>query len=147
DTYYVAQLGDQVIEQAHEGNDKVISSLSYTLPDNVENLELTGTANLLGYRNSLSNKLIGNSGANQLVGYDGDDLLDGREGADVMIGGAGDDSYFLDTQGYRVVVGTGIFAHYEYVPGDQVIEKTDEGNDTVNVSFSYQLGDNLENLR
>ncbi len=40
DTYYVDNVGDQVIELAGEGIDTVQSSISYTLGDNVENLNL-----------------------------------------------------------------------------------------------------------
>ncbi|WP_253907243.1 hypothetical protein [Herbaspirillum rubrisubalbicans] len=40
DTYYVDNAGDQVIELAGEGIDTVQSSISYTLGDNVENLNL-----------------------------------------------------------------------------------------------------------
>lgn len=40
DTYYVDDVGDQVIELAGEGIDTVQSKISYTLGDNVENLNL-----------------------------------------------------------------------------------------------------------
>jgi Ca2+-binding RTX toxin-like protein len=40
DTYYVDNLGDQVIELANEGNDTVQSKISYTLGEHIENLNL-----------------------------------------------------------------------------------------------------------
>jgi len=40
DEYNVYSQGDTIIEYANEGNDSVYSSISYTLPDNVENLYL-----------------------------------------------------------------------------------------------------------
>ncbi|WP_276572275.1 hypothetical protein, partial [Pseudomonas sp. dw_612] len=67
--------------------DTVISSVNRTLGDNLENLVLTGTADLNGNGNVLNNVLTGNVGNN---------ILDGRAGADTMIGGAGNDTYFVD---------------------------------------------------
>ena len=40
DTYYVDNAGDIVTEVAGEGTDSVLSSISYTLGANVENLTL-----------------------------------------------------------------------------------------------------------
>ena len=44
DTYVVDNAGDLVTENAGEGFDTVRVSFSYTIPLNVERLELTGTA-------------------------------------------------------------------------------------------------------
>jgi len=74
DTYVVDNAGDIVIENLGEGIDNVQSGISYTLTDNVENLTLTGTANLAGTGNTLDNVIIGNSGHN---------ILDGGVGAQV----------------------------------------------------------------
>ncbi len=38
--YYVDDVGDVVTELADEGTDRVISTISYTLGENVENLTL-----------------------------------------------------------------------------------------------------------
>ncbi|MFD2579562.1 hypothetical protein ACFSTD_15230 [Novosphingobium colocasiae] len=46
----------------------------------MENLMLTGTADIYGIGNDLVNRIIGNAGAN---------LLDGGDGADTLMGGAG----------------------------------------------------------
>lgn len=93
DTYIVDNNADQVIEQDRNGIDTVHASISYTLGQHVENLTLTGTANLGGTGNALDNHLIGNAGHNHLLGWGGNDILDGGAGNDVLIGGSGNDTY------------------------------------------------------
>lgn len=72
--------------------DTVESSVSFTLGTNVENLNLTGSANLSGTGNEIGNLLVGNEGANILSGLGGNDYLAGRVGDDVLDGGAGTDT-------------------------------------------------------
>jgi len=91
DTYYVDSTEDKVIEYANEGRDDVISSISYTLSDNVEKLALTGTDALTGTGNALDNFITGNDGNNNLYGYDGNDTLNGYDGNDLLNGNAGND--------------------------------------------------------
>jgi serralysin len=125
-TYFVGS--DQVIENVDEGSDIVISTVTYTLPDNVERLTLDGFGNLDGYGNNLDNELIGNPGMNRLEGLAGNDRLDGGTGADMMLGSTGDDTYVVDNV------------------GDQVIEASAEGADLVQSSISFTLGANVEKL-
>ncbi|MEW6133759.1 MAG: nidogen-like domain-containing protein [Pseudomonadota bacterium] len=75
DTYTVDQY-DTVVEKVGEGKDTVMSAASYTLGNYVENLQLTGTANINGTGNALNNILSGNSGNNILNGKLGIDTVD-----------------------------------------------------------------------
>lgn len=95
DTYVVAQGSDFVVEYAGEGFDTVLSSVAYTLDDDIENLTLTGERAITGTGNDLANCLTGNTASNKLTGGEGDDCLDGMAGADTLVGGFGDDRYLL----------------------------------------------------
>lgn len=119
DTYFIDTLSDTILEAAGEGTDTVVGAFSYVLSANLENLTLTGTANLSGTGNASNNVIIGNSGSN---------TLDGGAGSDTLRGGAGDDTYIVDTT------------------GDQIIENAGEGTDTVQSSATYTLGVDIENL-
>ncbi|MFA5904527.1 MAG: calcium-binding protein [Desulfobacula sp.] len=72
--------------------------------------------------------LYGGAGTDTLLSGLGSDYLDGVTGMDIMTGQGGDDTYYVDNA------------------GDQVIENADEGQDTVQTSVGYTLGDNVENL-
>ena len=74
-----------MIEKAGGGTDTIRSSVSEALSANVENLVLTGTANLKGYGNSGDNRLTGNSGNNVLEGKAGRDILTGKGGGDKFV--------------------------------------------------------------
>jgi Ca2+-binding RTX toxin-like protein/methionine-rich copper-binding protein CopC len=102
DTYYIDSLADSIVENVGEGIDIVITPLSYTLGNNVDNLTLTGAGNLNGTGNGLDNTIIGTmksagpGGQNVLTGGNGNDTLDGRSGVDTLIGGLGNDTYVID---------------------------------------------------
>lgn len=85
DTYIVDNVKDQVHENYGEGLDTVQSSVTYTLPKNVEYLQLTGSDNINGTGNALNNIITGNSGNNILTGGAGSDQLTGGEGADTFV--------------------------------------------------------------
>jgi Ca2+-binding RTX toxin-like protein len=90
---YVADMAtDVVTELADAGVDTVQASSNYTLGANIENLMLTGSANLNGTGNTLDNILAGNSGNNILISLAGDDQLDGGDGNDTLDGGVGQDT-------------------------------------------------------
>jgi Ca2+-binding RTX toxin-like protein len=128
DTYVVDNPGDTIIETSivTTAIDTVEASLSWTLGDNLENLTLTGSANIDATGNALNNTLKGNSGNNR---------LDGGAGADVMLGGAGNDTYVVDNIGDKV---------YETTTTTSTTDAG--GTDTVEASISYTLGSFVENL-
>ncbi len=75
DTYIVDRIGDKVIEDENEGIDLVQASSTYTLGDDVENIQLTGVSNISAVGNSLDNVLFGNAGSNVLNGGAGIDTV------------------------------------------------------------------------
>jgi Ca2+-binding RTX toxin-like protein len=91
DVFYVDNSGDIVTEYSWEGRDTVRSSVSYTLSQYVENLELIGSAGVAATGNGDYNSLTGNGGANLLSGLGGNDRLYGGDGNDRLEGGTGND--------------------------------------------------------
>ena len=73
DFYYVNNTGDVVTEAANGGYDTVMTSVSYTLPANVEALYMNGSG-LTGTGSSGANTLV-SLGANTLIGGDGNDTF------------------------------------------------------------------------
>jgi Ca2+-binding RTX toxin-like protein len=128
DTYVVNATGDVTTENANEGTDTVLSSITRTLGANFEQLTLTGTTAINGTGNTLDNVLTGNSAVNTLTGAAGNDTLDGGAGNDTMVGGAGDDTYVVNAT------------------GDVTTENANEGIDTVLSTVTRTLGANFEQL-
>jgi Ca2+-binding RTX toxin-like protein len=91
DLYIVDNLGDVAGEVAG-GVDTVQSSVNHILSVNLENLTLTGSADIFGTGNdSRANVIVGNSGANTLSGGFLNDTLNGGTGDDTLFGGSDDD--------------------------------------------------------
>jgi Ca2+-binding RTX toxin-like protein len=113
DIYYVDRLGDTTIEAAGEGIDTVISSVTYTLPNNIENISLSDSISFKLYTqsnatgNNLANTITGNSDANGLNGNGGNDVLSGNGGNDILDGGAGNDTLDGGSGADRYVGGAG----------------------------------------
>jgi len=120
DIYFVDDSGDVITENYNQGGDIVYSSVSYTLSDNVENLGLTGGAQIAGTGNSLVNLIIGNSSNNIING--------GTAGNDTLFGWLGNDTYVINHTGITVV------------------EMAANGTDIVQSQVTYELLDNVENL-
>jgi serralysin len=122
DIYYVDNIGDVVAESFNDalgGVDLVYASASHTLGYGIENLTLTGSANINGTGNGNNNIIKGNSGNNK---------LDGGLGDDNLAGGLGNDTYVVNSS------------------TDVVTEALSAGKDLVNSSVSRTLGANIENL-
>ena len=95
DTYYVDSVNDVISESTggvdDGGNDRVFSTVSYTLGDFVENINLDGYLSISGIGNSLQNNIYGNDFNNLLSGMNGNDVLKGMAGNDTLSGGKGND--------------------------------------------------------
>jgi VCBS repeat-containing protein len=155
DRYFVDSIGDTVTEDMSldegGGTDTVTSSVTFTLSANVENLVLSGAANINGTGNdgnnviggnALNNRLSGEGGDDRLSGNAGDDVLlggagadrlDGGAGSDVMAGGAGDDSYVVDNVN-------------DTVREQDEFGRDEGGVDSVLSTVSFALPDFVENL-
>lgn len=95
DRYFVDNIGDSVQEsEAAGGIDTVISTVSFALGANVENLTLDGRFGIDGTGNGQANRIIGNVAANEIRGKGGDDRLQGQDGDDRVYGGDGDDRIY-----------------------------------------------------
>ena len=140
DIYIIDSAGDialEVISGGAGGKDLIVTSLSLTAPDNIENLQASGLDAIDFSGNELDNILVGNDANNQLVGAGGrdtllgeagDDLLDGGLGVDTLAGGLGNDEYHVDAK------------------ADRVVELAGQGIETVYATSSYTLASNIENL-
>ena len=140
DFYLVDHSQDVIVEKTgvKAGKDSVQSSVDYTLALNLENLTLTGMTNLKG---------MGNDDKNLITGNDGDNLLDGKNGFDTLNGGAGDDTLLGGGGVDQLIGGEGSDTYQISSLEDKIIETaTDEGDDVVESSVSYNLGANLEVL-
>jgi hypothetical protein len=94
DVYHSKNAGDTVVEGENEGSDTIYADTTFTLPNHVENLTLTGSGNTFGFGNNADNILTGNSGNNRLSGGRGDDTLYGDGGNDLLMGGDGQDELY-----------------------------------------------------
>ncbi len=91
DLYHVDSAGDEIEEFFGGGSDIVLASVSFTLGDYVEGLELIGDSAISGTGNYRGNTIYGSEGNNLLSGLGGNDGLEGRSGNDTLLGGEGND--------------------------------------------------------
>ncbi|HWS25746.1 MAG TPA: Ig-like domain-containing protein, partial [Xanthomonadales bacterium] len=122
DIYIVDDVGDVVHDSGLFHSDEVRSSVSFDLrlAPTIEDIRLTGAADIDATGNEQFNLIVGNGGRNvltaiggdrlegdagddTLVGSFGNDVLVGGPGADLMSGGAGGDYFEVDDVGDVVV--------------------------------------------
>ncbi len=140
---YVLMDNDTTVHELNEddedsgGVDSIYVDTSFSLTDTsrgdveyIENLTLTGSADINGSGNALDNSIYGNDGTNWLLGdagsdvlygFGGDDVLSGGKGKDTMYGGLGNDVYYID---HKL---------------DVVTDAENGGDDEVYSKFSYSL--------
>jgi RTX calcium-binding nonapeptide repeat (4 copies) len=137
DVYVIDDFGDQIVETANGGTDRVAAMVSYTLQQDVA-VETLGTRNNAGTDpinltgNNLVNIVIGNAGDNILDGSGGNDQLYGLggndrivqsslEGRDFIDGGVGTDTYQLDgdptAETFTIYTRAAAFALVPALPG------------------------------
>ncbi|ASF46987.1 calcium-binding protein [Methylovulum psychrotolerans] len=119
DLYFVDNAGDVVTEASSAGTDTLLSSISYTLAANAENLILTGSNAINGTGNDLANMLTGNAAAN------------------VLAGGLGNDTYIVDNAADNAIENSGegsdtVQASITYSLGANVENLTLTGTATIN---------------
>src|SRR5581483_6425988 len=119
DTFVVNNSADVIENASAGGNNIVRASASFVLPTNVNQLILTGVADISG---------TGNTAADTLIGGAGDDTLIAGSGATTMIGGLGNTTFVVNST------------------ADVVQDSSPYANNVVQSSISYSLGANVNSL-
>ena len=149
DDVYTVDAEDRpfdIIENANEGLDTIISPVNWTLRDNFETLRLIHSATT-GTGNSLDNTIIGNNFDNTLQGLQGNDTLKGLAGNDRLEGGSGSDNLDGGTGDDTLVGRGGNDQYFVNSTNDVIVESAGGGTDLVFASVDgYTLSGNVENL-
>ena len=119
DVFVLNNTSDYVIVQPHLGSYTIDTSVSYTMPDNVQNLTGTGAAAIT---------LTGGRTNATITANSGNDTLVAGTGIVTMVGGSGNDTFVVNNA------------------ADQISVATAKTGNVVQSSVSYTLGANLQNL-
>lgn len=106
DIYYV-EAGDTVSEAGAGGYDTVISQVAFTLPEDVEAIQLGGKSSLNATGSAGANTISGNAGSNLLDGAGGSDTVMGMAGNDTLRGGLDNDVLLGGDGGDTLIGGLG----------------------------------------
>ncbi|HEX8063123.1 MAG TPA: calcium-binding protein [Allosphingosinicella sp.] len=106
DAYMVDDAGDVVVELSGEGDfDIVYTSLStYTLPDEIENLQWNSSGSFNATGNARDNTILSGGSDDVLSGADGNDEIQASAGNDILDGGDGND-YLNGASGADIYTG------------------------------------------
>ena len=119
DLFVVNGPADVVLDQPNHGSNTIDTSVSFALPDNVQNLTATG---------STAVTLRGGSSAGTLTANTGNDTLIAGTGVATLVGGAGNVTFVVDNA------------------ADSISVASAKAGNVVQTSVSYALGANLLNL-
>jgi Ca2+-binding RTX toxin-like protein len=161
DLFHVDNKNDKVFEGVNAGTDEVRSSVSFTIPANVEKLFLTGNAPISATGSKGDEELAGNSGDNTISGLGGSDTIEGRGGRDQLFGGdgadyiwgdlrfgtGGDDDTLDGGKGDDFLIGgPGNDLYIVDSASDQVTEQPGEGRDRIEATVGFTAPLNVEDL-
>ena len=135
DTYVVNSANDVIQETT--GTDTVISTISYALPDNIENLVFAGSdATVIGTGNDGDNSM---QNGFRLEGLEGNDTL---SSAVAMFGGAGNDTLIGGSLLQDGGSGNDTLIGGAAAPGfiSQLVQDGGSGNDTLSDGGTYIFG-------
>jgi Ca2+-binding RTX toxin-like protein len=109
DTFVINSAGDQVIELAGGGIDRIITNVDTSLAGTeIENLTAAaGADGLILTGNDADNRIVGRDGADVIDGGIGNDILSGGLGIDTLTGGLGNDKLFGGEDGDFLTGGEG----------------------------------------
>jgi len=124
DIYYLYSSINRAIEKPGAGIDLISTWMSYTLPDNFENLTVTGNGRY-AFGNDQDNIISGASGSQTIDGGGGDDVLIGGGGADTFIFNQGSGSDLITDFSSNDIVRLDSFSSFDQV----IAHATQDGSD------------------
>jgi len=146
DQYIVDNANDKVIELAGGGNDRITSSVDYSLAglDNVERLDLVGPA-MVGIGNQFDNILTASTAGSHLEGGLGNDQYIIGSGVNVSEAVGGGDDWIAVTGDYTLATGQEIEKLSAYDPEHgAAVQLT--GNEFGQAIYGTYSGDHLNGM-